>query len=191
MKKIFAAVSLLYSMVYAQEPAQEKVFFTNSLMSENYFYSEVTYQSPSWLRNSNGKLTVSDKNFTPGNALELEYVSAAKGIWEGKIFYNTIRGIDAFKQGTHIIFYMYVESETTTDQLPSIAVSEKDKEHSSILPLKSYIVQFQKGKWIRIAIPIKDFGTSFNPANLSTIIFRQPSTPVAAPSDTILHQGLH
>ncbi len=187
MKTILAVLSLLCSIAHAQERAQEKVFFTNSPMSVNYFYSEVTYRPPSWLKKSDGKLPVTSKNFTPGNALELEYVSTSNGTWQAKVLYNTIRGIDSFKQGTHIIFRLYLESETTIDELPDVAVSESEKEPSTILSLKSYIGRLQKNNWMRIAIPIEDFGTQFNPANLASIIFRQPST-VAPRSDTTLHR---
>jgi hypothetical protein len=187
MKTIMVVLSLLCSIAHGQEPAQEKVFFTNSPMSENYFYSEVTYQPPSWLKKSNGKLPVSSKNFTPGNALELEYVSTSNGTWQAKVFYNTIRGIDSFRPATHLIFWLYLESETIIDELPALAISENKKGASPVLSLKSYTGQIQQNKWMRIAIPIKDFGPQFSPADLATIIFRQPTT-VAPRSDTKLHR---
>jgi hypothetical protein len=129
-QKIFTLFILSCSVVFAQEPLQEKVFFANSPMDQNYFYSEVTYQSPGWIKNSNRRLPVSKKNFTPGNSLELEYVSAAKGSWRAKVFYHSLRGIDFFKPATHLVFRMYVESETLIGELPGLAISDKDKEPS-------------------------------------------------------------
>ena len=74
MLKWIILVSLCVEMSYGQrvqqEPQQDKVFFANSRMANDYFYSEAVYQSPAWIKNSNGKLPVSEKNFTPGNALE-------------------------------------------------------------------------------------------------------------------------
>ena len=103
--KISGLFCFLCSIAFGQEPLQEKIFFVNSPMPQNYFYTETSYQSPGWIKNSRGKLVVSTKSFTPGNSLELEYISNPKGNWEAKIFYNTLRGIDTFKPATHLVFF--------------------------------------------------------------------------------------
>ena len=68
-----------------QEPNYERIFFANSAMSTSYFYSETNYTAPSWVKNVAGKLPVSDSLFfTPGNALQLNYVSRTAGKWEAE-----------------------------------------------------------------------------------------------------------
>jgi hypothetical protein len=173
-QKIFTLFILSCSVVFAQEPLQEKVFFANSPMDQNYFYSEVTYQSPGWIKNSNRRLPVSKKNFTPGNSLELEYVSAAKGSWRAKVFYHSLRGIDFFKPATHLVFRMYVESETLIGELPGLAISDKDKEPSSFLPLQSYIDGYARNKWLKVAVPIKNFSIPLDVTALNTVVFGPP-----------------
>ena len=67
----------------AQREVYDKQFFVNSMMSRNYFYSDVSYQSPSWIKNINHKLPVEEKIFfTPGNSLQLDYTSSEKGEWK-------------------------------------------------------------------------------------------------------------
>src|SRR5688572_25870776 len=125
-KKIFSIRNVILllmfgcHLVHAQEPLQQKIIFANSLMTGGYFYSDVTYQSPSWILNSNHHLTVSEKNFTPGNSLALEYVSAEKGSWQAKVLYRPVRGIDFFKPATHVVFRVYVASETSMSELPTV-----------------------------------------------------------------------
>lgn len=161
----------------ALEPAQEKVFFANSRMQESYFYSEASYQSPSWIKNVNRKLPIGEKNFTPGNSLELQYTSSLKGSWEAKIFYHPLRGIDFFMPSTHLVFWLYVQSQTLAGELPVISVSDKGQEGSSVISLQPYLEGFQAQRWIRIAIPLEHFGESGKNVNkINTIVFRQKST---------------
>src|SRR5688500_2642794 len=118
MKKIYLLLQLcgvsISEPLYTQEPLHEKIFFANSLMSKNFFYSEATYTSPSWIKNERQKLPVTNTIFfTPGNALELHYTSADKGRWEAKIFYRPARGVDFVVPATHLCFRLYIQSSTT------------------------------------------------------------------------------
>lgn len=142
----------------AQEPLREKIIFSNSLMTGGYFYSEVTYRSSSWVKNLNGKLPVSEIDLTPGNSLELKYISATAGKWQAKVFYHSIRGIDHFKPATHLVFWLYAQSETSPAELPAIAVSRKNEEPESILSLQNYVKDYAEKEWLRVAIPLQDFG---------------------------------
>jgi hypothetical protein len=159
---------------HAQEPLQEKVIFANSLMTGGYFYSETTYQAPSWIANSKQRLVVSEKNFTPGNSLVLEYISAAKGSWQGKILYRPVRGIDFFKPATHVVFRLNVGSETSVEELPKVGVGDKDQKPSRFLSLQPYVESFSKDQWLRVKIPIKDFSSTLDVATVNAIVFTQP-----------------
>jgi hypothetical protein len=156
-----------------QEPPQDKVFFANSRMANDYFYSEAAYQSPAWIKNSNGKLPVSDKSFTPGNALELSYTSAAKGSWQARIFYRPIRGIDSFKPATHLTFWAYVESQTAASELPRIAIGDREQDSLTFVALHPHVASYQRGQWLRVSIPLKSLNAAEDMNALNTIVFRQ------------------
>ena len=49
-----------------------RIFFDNSLMSGNYFYSHASYQSPGWIKNEEHRLPVNDQIFfSPGKPLKI------------------------------------------------------------------------------------------------------------------------
>lgn len=178
MRKILLAGYLLLGLcAMAQEPLYDKVFFANSLMPENYFYSETSYEKPSWIKNANGKLCINNKVFfTPGNSLELEYVSAANGKWQAKVLYNSLRGVEFFKPVTHLGFWLLASSETGPGELPAIGIGDKDKRVSAFLPLQNYIKELRLDHWVRISIPIKDFSdTITKAAAINAIVFQQQS----------------
>ena len=78
MKHIALLTTLLLSAsLQAVEKPYDYVFFENSLMKGDYFYSQAKYTSPSWIKNARHHLPVAGSvAFTPGNSLELTYVSA-------------------------------------------------------------------------------------------------------------------
>lgn len=174
MRNVMLLLMLMFGchLVYSQ---QEKIFFSNSLMTGGYFYSEVTYRSPSWILNSNQRLTVSERNFTPGNSLALEYVSAEKGSWQAKVHYRPVRGIDFFKPATHVVFRLYVASGTEVNELPTIGISASDQLPSRFLSLQPYIASFQKDQWLRVGIPVNDLSDTLDATTLNTIVFAQPA----------------
>src|ERR1700757_4477209 len=95
--------SLVCFQLYAQRILYDKQFFVNSKMPGNYFYSDASYQSPSWIKNINNKLPVDDEIFfTPGNSLQLDYVSSDKGNWVADIIYHDVRGVDTFTNATQL-----------------------------------------------------------------------------------------
>ena len=64
--------------LHAQEPLYDQVIFENSRMTGHYYYSETSYQSPSWIKNVQHKLPVFDSaSFTPGNSCLLYTSDAA------------------------------------------------------------------------------------------------------------------
>ena len=97
---------------YAQEPEYHHVFFDNSLMEESWFYSEVSYESPSFILNVEGRLPVeSNLFFTPGNSFSLNYTSRPKGQWVVKLNYPQWRGKDFIKTGNFLSFLWIVCSK--------------------------------------------------------------------------------
>ena len=155
----------------------DKQFFVNSRMDGNYFYSDASYQSPSWIKNITHKLPVDDKVFfTPGNSLALDYISADKGEWDADIFYHEIRGVDAFSNATELVFRLYVQSNTNSNALPLIALAKDSAGVSVFLPVQNYISTYTTGKWLKVSIPLKDFGDKIAFGDINIIKFKQQST---------------
>lgn len=100
MKHIALLTTLLLSAsLQAVEKPYDYVFFENSLMKGDYFYSQAKYTSPSWIKNARHHLPVAGSvAFTPGNSLELTYVSAPGGDWYSEIQYCPVRGNDFFRE---------------------------------------------------------------------------------------------
>src|SRR5690606_255197 len=93
---ILNATLLMCTLAYSQHK-HDKIFFENSIMDSHYYYSKAEYTAGCWIKNTQGRLPVSDEQFfTPGNSLELLYRSSEAGNWSAAVFYNNIRGIDAF-----------------------------------------------------------------------------------------------
>lgn len=175
--KAFAKTIFLvgfFSSAFGQEPLLDKVFFANSLMKENYFYSEAAYQSPAWIKNVNGRLALSEKSFTPGNSLELHYVSSVKGSWGATIIYHALRGQDFFKPVTHLVFRLNVQSETLPAELPAVAIGDRDQSLNTYLPIQKYLGTFQRNQWLKVSIPLKDLGiVSTDARPLNVVVFTQ------------------
>ncbi len=161
----------------AQQVAYTKVLFSNSPMPRSFYYSEATYRLPAWIQNSQHKVPVSDSiYFTPGNALELNYISASKGDWQAKILNHDIRGVDSFLSATHLVFRLYIASDTKPEELPSIAIEMKDSQFVKALPLQPYIQHFRKDQWLAVRIPLAAFHAAVTPYNINAVVFAQQAT---------------
>ncbi len=168
---------LLCNTIKAQEPLYDKVFFDNSPMVGNYFYSATSYTAPSWVENSNQKLPVSSQLFfTPGNSLVLTYVSAPKGVWQAKVLYHPLRGMDFFKPATQLVFRLFIKSNTSINELPSIAIAKDKEQISSFLPLQNFIPNYQKDQWLTVRIPLQNFKNWKDVNAINTILFQQQSS---------------
>lgn len=170
-KVIFLTITLLNLSIsiFAQQPEREYdyMFFENSILPGNYFYSSVNYEEGSYVKNSKGKLPVCEKNFfTPPNSLELSYTNG-EGNWEATIQFERIRGNDFFKKSNHLSFWICTEN-TEADLLPDITLSKQTKqrrsdivisdERSKTLSIKKYIGEIEKNGWKFVKIPLTDFG---------------------------------
>ena len=171
MKNLFySALFFSFSVtLFAQEPEREYdyMFFENSVLSGNYFYSSVDYSEGSYVKSSKGKLPVCEGEFfTPPNALELNYTNG-NGTWEAGISFEQIRGNNFFKKSDHLSFWMFA-GNTTDDLLPQLALSHQEKkrrsdivisdERSKLISIKKHITNIEKQGWKFVKIPLKDFG---------------------------------
>jgi hypothetical protein len=182
MSLLFVCLLNLFGLVPATAPADtgeyyfNRTFFDNSLMSDNYFYSDAQYQSASWIKNENGHLPVSDKIFfSPPNSLELKYTSNTNGTWQAAIKFYRWRGKDFIKTGNDISFKLFVASNTLPDELPEIAIAKEDSVASDFIPLFSFIKDFSQNRWLTITISLKDFKNISlqNSNDIDFIFFRQ------------------
>lgn len=127
MKKIAISILLLMTLqVIGQEPARDLIFFANSGMKGNYFFSKKT-ATVSGVR-TQSRLPVSDSIFhSPGNSLKLEYTNSAGSSWQATITVPRIRGQDHFKKVRFFSFWVYKASAATTNEdLPQLQLLFKD-----------------------------------------------------------------
>jgi exo beta-1,2-glucooligosaccharide sophorohydrolase (non-reducing end) len=176
----FAPLFLLFSFYYsapAQEATYPKVFFDNSVMQGRYFFSGASYQSPGWVNNIQQRLPVCDTVFfTPGNALELSYVSTPTGSWQAKVLNHNLRGVDSFKSATHLLFWLYAASATTAAQLPQLTIELPSGRQTEALPLQRYVPIVNRQRWQAVRIPLADFDTVITAATVKAIVFAPGAT---------------
>ena len=124
MKHIALLTTLLLSAsLQAVEKPYDYVFFENSLMKGDYFYSQAKYTSPSWIKNARHHLPVAGSvAFTPGNSLELTYVSAPGGDWYSEIQYCPVRGNDFFREPSTLSMQVRLRESMNAAALPNIAI---------------------------------------------------------------------
>ncbi|RYY56181.1 MAG: hypothetical protein EOO05_18945, partial [Chitinophagaceae bacterium] len=73
-------VLFLFLGARAQEPLYNVVFFVNSPVTGDYFFSSSGDSGNSWVFSNGQKLPASTEFFhTPGNALKLEYIDGKTG----------------------------------------------------------------------------------------------------------------
>lgn len=175
LKLLVAALLLSVSAVFSQE-RHDKVFFENSPMDGNYYYSEAEYWNGSWIKNIQGKLPVSEKvSYTPGNALELHYRSVENGYWSAGINYHELRGKDSFKDVDQLSFWVYQAGAAGKESLPFIHVTFYDDRQSEKVNLADHLPSTEVSSWSRVHIPldvlIKD--TTLKIQNIKSVIFSQ------------------
>ena len=168
---------LLYKSAKAQPTAYQKVLFVNSIMPGSFYYSHVTYKTPSWVGNVQQQLPVSAMLFfTPGNSLQLSFVSAAGGQWQATIRNHDIRGVDTFFSATHLLLKLYISSSTLPAELPAITITTKDSQQIITAPLQQYITNYQRNTWLSVAIPLAVFKGTITPDNIAGIKFMQQAS---------------
>lgn len=178
-KLLFSVFLLLVRSSFAQEPAYDYLLFANSRMEGRYFYSQTTYQSPSWVKNKHQKLPVSiTQAFTPGNSLELTFINGKGGNWTAHIFKPRLRGQDQFNSPTHLSFHLFLDDKTSPEQLPAVQLLNSDSTVSGKVSLTGHLKNIAIKKWQRVKIPLSAF-TGFQQNKFSSSIglqFTQNST---------------
>jgi hypothetical protein len=172
MKQLLIVLLLMVTQLLpAQEPAYDYVFFTNSRMPGNYFFSRTKAVSPSVVVNERSRLPVSTSEcFTPGNSLQLQYTNAKGGSWNATIFKPEIRGQDHFKKAKWLAFHLK-RTSTHKDGLPNVQLMTRDSARS-----KAVTIQAGDNKeWQRIRISLEDFfpGAPIDVRNILGVVFTQ------------------
>jgi exo beta-1,2-glucooligosaccharide sophorohydrolase (non-reducing end) len=176
MRYLLMIIGLLkFCTAEAQEPLYDKIFFANSRMDKSYFYSETSYKNPSWIKNVQKKLPVNDSLFfTPGNSLELNYISGKDGEWQAKIIFHPSRGMDFFTPATSLVMRLMVRSSTQLSELPEVGLGNKKDSLFSYTSLQKFVTDYQQDKWMTVKIPLTEFKIDI--AKSDVIIFRQQSS---------------
>ena len=161
------------AQVYAQEHLHDYTFFTNSRIGGNYYSSKATFQSPSFIKNKDQRLPISETIFhTPWTALKLDYINGKNGSWKAAIFREEIRSQDHFKSIQYFSFSVYIPSANTTSKyLPAYQFILKDSSFSD-----KYTFEVTKiNSWETITTPVSAFnGIDFkNPTEIIGVVFSQ------------------
>ena len=158
---------------HAQEHLYDYILFTNSQMTGNYFFSKTSSQSPSFIKNENERLPVTNTFFhSPGNALKLEYINGKKGNWKATIFKESLRSQDHFKPAQYFSFSIYNPSlHFNLKSLPVFQLMLND----STLSDKYNFELTRSNSWETIYIPVSSFkGINFNErSDIIGIVFSQ------------------
>lgn len=174
--------------VQASEPLYDYIFFDNSIMTGNYYYSTVYYSAPSWLKNSREKLVVNQECFfSPGNSLEISYKSVEGGDWSAEVQYRPVRGNDFFKEPQNLSLKLMANNNMDSSVLPLIGFRVSDTELGKLVPLEDYVEDVIGGKWYTITIPLKDLDIrkidNSNIQTLKSVVFKQSN--VSKTTETI------
>lgn len=167
--------SFCLGQVYAD--TYPEVVFDNSLVKGSYAKSRVQYAGSSWVENVNGHLLVSDTLFfTPGNALSLQYLSNEQGHWDVSLRYSRQKYHYRFSDKDFLSIRLYVKSENTgLIDLPKIYIGQSYKT-SDTLDIRSYVEDFEVGKWVQVKIPTREFKISNLDEPIQGIHFIQSAT---------------
>ena len=141
----------------AQEPLYDYVFFANSRMKGDYFFSYTQASKPSTIKNTRNRLPVDQTIFhTPGNALQLEFENGKNGNWEAVVFKQQVRGQDHFTKVDQLSLWIYIASASTNEEnLPVLRLMDKDSSLSNEFQIKT-------GKpktWTQVIIPLQFFNS--------------------------------
>lgn len=169
---------LISIQILAVEPLYDYIFFDNSNMTGRYYYSQVIYQSPSWIKNAQNKLLVNANEFySAGNSLELQFTSSKNGNWSAEIQYRPVRGNDFFKNVASLSFQMKNPDNISREIMPKVGIRLHDQSFTRFLPLKDYFFREVNNGWYQVLVPLKDLGLenidNENINHLKAVVFEQ------------------
>lgn len=174
-------IGIFFSIVLnAQEYEYTYSIFTNSAMSENYFFSNAKSTGGSSLKSIAGRLPVSENVFfTAGNSLQLQYSNVKGGNWTATVYRENKRGMDHFEKAGYVSFWLFnPDAESLTNDLPGINIILKDSSFSKPFQIKSIASR----KWQQVLIPlttIENFNAKY-PMNIIGIAFSQQGSKTSA-----------
>ena len=153
MKCLLVWVLFLSCAAKGQEHRYDFTIFTNSRMSGNYFFSSTLQHSPSQIENSKGRLPVTEKYFSsPGNCLRLAYTNGKNGQWTARIFRESIRGQDHFREPNIFAFRILCPGLHDQEGLPLFKWIFNDSSLSEGFPIALTALNH----WTTIQIPVRD-----------------------------------
>lgn len=151
-------ISLFSAGLSATERLYDYTFFENSLMPGSYFYTSARYTSPAWVKHVGHHLPVNGEQFhTPGNSLEISYLSREKGDWYAEIQYCPIRGNDFFRSPS-VLSMRLKANEETMRALPELAIRYADSTYTKYVALLPYVKSSSDPDWRQVVIPLSDLG---------------------------------
>jgi exo beta-1,2-glucooligosaccharide sophorohydrolase (non-reducing end) len=157
----------------AQEYEYIYNLFNNSLMPDNYFYSQTTASGGSTIKNLGSRLPVNKSIFhTPGNSLEIMYKNAAGGKWQTIIFHKDKRGMDHFRKASFLSIWLHDASKgIPAEELPVIFLMKKDSSLSSPISIPA----LKAGEWQQVIIPMANTAgfDALHPENIIGIVMSQ------------------
>lgn len=158
-KMLLSAIPcLLFGLAMsATEREYDYVFFDNSLMADNYYYSKTEYSGKSWIENHAGRVPISESEFSsPGNSLRLSYVSAGDS-WNASVIYPPMRGMENFRKPDVLSLRLLVTDRSDIKALPTVAFVSTDKSVSRSLNISDYAIGIRPHEWYSVRIPLDDF----------------------------------
>ena len=179
--RLFVCCLLLSLQCAAEEYKYTYSFFANSTMAGDYFFSRSSASGGSTIQTINGKLPVCDSVFhSPGNSLVLNYRNSAEGTWKAIVFRQEKRGMDHFKKGESLSFWILNKSAATSSgELPSVQIMRRDSSLSSVFS----IPEMKTIGWQHVILPLASVA-NFNPdkpEDFIGIVFSQQNREVSSP----------
>ncbi len=171
MKKILLLFLFFGIKNFSQEYQYDYVFFTNSLMKDNYFHSKVSFQGNAFVKNENAKIMVDKNEFhSPGNSLFIDFKNDKNGSWEALFNYQETRGKDFFGKAKFLSFWI----KTENNQKPFLPMIKFLKSDGTYTRAVSFEVR-NKNSWQQVILNTEGFDSSIldNPTSIKGIVFYQ------------------
>lgn len=145
---------ILAAALQLQAPAEyDQVFFDNSLIPTDWFYSSVSAEGGSYVYNIRGRVPVEQQeNFTGGNALWLKTTDAKSGSWEVRLKFPEWRGKDRIASGDVLNLYVKPGADSKIVDLPLVAV-----DNSAFVEASKFASRHGQQGWYKVSIPLSQF----------------------------------
>jgi hypothetical protein len=165
----------------AQSKWQQQEIFENSISPRSYFYSEGVVSAPSALALIDKKLPVDTSTFVSApNSLKLAWQSVQGGGWDVEINLPVWPNHYINYVGDTLYLWLYSASATPGADLPLICLRDGANGFTEKIKLGDFAHDLPAGKWIRVAIPMKRFGSvsvhPFQPDKTNAVVLIQGAT---------------